>query len=403
MILERIRRARQEYPFQFWLLFVGMIISRTGASMIWPFMMVYISAQLDLPLASVATLFAINSLVGLVTSFVAGPVTDRAGRKGAMVVSLLGSGLSFVGMIWASSYGAFAVLMVLRGALSPLYQVGSNAMLADMLPPEKRDDGYATLRMGSNLGIALGPALGGVIVSQSYAITFSLAAAGMVIFGLLILFMARETMPAAEPKSPSRKACGEPWGGYPQVFRDGRFMTMILSLTLAMIPVTIMWTLLAVHTKQNYGLPESQFGFIPTTNAAMVVALQILVTRYTKRRPPFWMMALGALLYGLGVGSVALGRGFWGFWMSMVIVTCGELILMPTAATYAANLAPADMRGRYMSIYSLAWTVAFAIGPVVGGFLNDNFGPLAIWYGGVAFGLLGALSFARLALAAKRG
>jgi MFS family permease len=87
----------------------------------------------------------------------------------------------------------------------------------------------------------------------------------------------------------------------------------------------------------------------------------------------------------------------------MVIVTCGELILMPTAATYAANLAPVDMRGRYMSIYSLAWTVAFAIGPVVGGFLNDNFGPLAIWYGAAAFGLLSALSFARLALAATRG
>jgi predicted MFS family arabinose efflux permease len=400
MILERIRRTRQEYPFQFWLLFVGMIISRTGASMIWPFMMVYISAQLDLPLASVATLFTINSLMGLVTSFVAGPVTDRAGRKGAMVVSLLGSGLSFVGMIWASSYGAFAVLMVLRGALAPLYQVGSNAMLADMLPPEKRDDGYATLRMGSNLGIALGPALGGVIVSQSYAITFSLAAAGMVIFGLLILFMARETMPAAEPKSEKR---GEPWGGYPRVFRDGRFMAMVLSLTLGMIPVTIMWTLLAVHATQNYGLPESQFGLIPTTNAAMVVALQILVTRYTKRRPPFWMMALGALFYGLGVGSVALGRGFWGFWASMVIVTCGELILMPTAATYAANLAPVDMRGRYMSIYSLAWTAAFATGPVVGGFLNDNFGPLAIWYGAAAFGLLSALSFARLAATRGQG
>jgi MFS family permease len=303
-------------------------------------------------------------------------------------------------MIWARTYGAFAILMALRGALGPLYQVGSNAMLADMLPTEKRDDGYATLRMGSNLGIALGPALGGVIISQSYNITFGLAAAGMAIFGLLILFQARETMPAAEPKSEKRR---EPWGGYPQVLRDGWFMTMILSLTLAMVPVTMMWTLLAVHATQNYGLPESQFGLIPTTNAALVVTLQIFVTGYTTRRLPFWMLALGALLYGLGVGSVALGRGFWGFWASMVIITCGELILMPTAATYAANLAPPDMRGRYMSIYSLAWTVAFAIGPVVGGFLSDNFGSLAVWYGGAAFGLASALSFVRLALAAPRG
>jgi MFS family permease len=86
----------------------------------------------------------------------------------------------------------------------------------------------------------------------------------------------------------------------------------------------------------------------------------------------------------------------------MVTVTLGELILVPTASAYAANLAPADMRGRYMSLYALTWTVASAIGPVAGGLLNDNLGPLAVWYGGAGFGLLSALSFARLAWRAGR-
>jgi MFS family permease len=399
MVLERIRRARQQFPFQFWLLFVGMIISRTGAGMIWPFMIVYISERLELSLTSVASLFTINSVMGLIASFIAGPIADRAGRKGAMVSSLMVGGLGFLGMIPAGTYGAFAALMALRGAFNPLYQVGSNAMLADMLPPEQRDDGYAMLRLGSNLGIALGPALGGIIASRSYAITFALAAAGMVIYGLLVLFLARETLPEAGPERVERR---EPLGGYLYVLKDGPFMTAVFSFTLAMIPMTILWTLLAVHAKQDYGVPESQFGFIPMTNAAMVVALQMLVTRHTKRRPPLWMMTLGALLYGVGVGSVVLGKGFWGFWASMVTVTLGELILVPTASAYAANLAPPDMRGRYMSLYALTWTVASAIGPVAGGFLNDNLGPLAVWYGGGAFGLLGTLSFARVAWRAAR-
>jgi MFS family permease len=105
------------------------------------------------------------------------------------------------------------------------------------------------------------------------------------------------------------------------------------------------------------------------------------------------MLALGTLFYALGVGSVALGRGFWGFWLSMVILSIGELILVPTATTYVASLAPTEMRGRYMGIYSLSWGIAFGIGPVLGGILNDNIGPTAIWVGGLLIGLVSAASF----------
>ena len=110
---------------------------------------------------------------------------------------------------------------------------------------------------------------------------------------------------------------------------------------------------MAVYAKQNYGVPENQYGFIPTTNALMVVFLQLSVTQITKRHPPLNILASGTLIYAIAVGSVALGRGFWGFWFSMVILTVVELIMSPTATTLAANLAPAEMRGRYMSLYGV--------------------------------------------------
>ena len=105
------------------------------------------------------------------------------------------------------------------------------------------------------------------------------------------------------------------------------------------------------------------------------------------------MMAFGALFYMVGVSSVAFGNGFWSFWASMVIITMGELVLVPTTITFAANSAPAAMRGRYMSIYSLAWGVASGIGPLMGGFLNDNFHPRAIWFGGGFSALIGVMIF----------
>jgi len=96
-------------------------------------------------------------------------------------------------------------------------------------------------------------------------------------------------------------------------------------------------------------------------------------------------------IYALGAGSVALMSSFWGFWLSMVILTFGELTLVPTASKYVADLAPADLRGRYMSIHWLGWGLARTLSPIIGGFLNDNIAPRAIWIGGLLIGLTSAL------------
>ena len=104
-------------------------------------------------------------------------------------------------------------------------------------------------------------------------------------------------------------------------------------------------------------------------------------------------MMLGTLFYTLAVGSVAFGHSFLGFWIVIVIMTIGELILMPTASAFVAALAPLDMRGRYMSISGLTWSVAAGIGPIIGGYLNDNIAPAAAWYGGFLIGICGILAF----------
>jgi MFS family permease len=155
----------------------------------------------------------------------------------------------------------------------------------------------------------------------------------------------------------------------------------------------LIWTLMLVYANSSFGVPESLYGFIPATNALMVVFLQIFVTGITKRFRPLPVMLVGTIFYTLGVLSVAFGHSFVGFWISIVVMTIGELIIMPTASTFVANLAPADMRGRYMSIAGLTWNVSLGIAPILGGYLNDNIAPIAIWYGGFIIGLLGILGF----------
>ena len=392
-MLHRFRSIQKEYPLQFWLMFWGMLISTTGSSMIWPFLMIYVSEKLNLPLVEIASLMTLNAAMGLIFSFIAGPITDRVGRKGVMVASLAVNGFGYIFYSHASTFFVFAVVMALNGAFSPLYRVGADSMMADMIPSEKRVDAYSLMRMSNNLGVSLGPAIGGFIAILSYTTAFYIAAAGMVTYSLLLLFFARETLQTR----PSNEIKRERLGGYGRIFRDKKFIPFVATFTLTQICSAMVWVLLSVYTKKNYNMPENLYGLLPTTNAVMVVTLQLLITRHTKRHPPLWMLALGSLFYSIGVGSMALGRGFWGFWMGMVILTIGELILVPTSTTYVANLAPADMRGRYMSIYTLTWGIGSGIGPVLGGFLNDTISPPAIWYGGMVIGLTGAVLFTILA------
>jgi len=345
-------------------------------------------------MTTVTSLVTLQAFVGLISSFIVGPIIDRLGRKWAMVVSLAVNGIGYILMSQASTFPVFAVLMSISGAFNPIYRVGADAMMADLIPPEDRVEAYSLMRMSNNVGIAVGPAIGGFIASTSYTITFFIAATCMLIYCALIAFFAHETLPTLDNPEKTKT---EKFGGYSRVFQDHPFIQFIFIFVASQICATVMWVMLAVYAKENFQVPESQYGFIPMTNALMVVFFQIYVTNITKVYKPLRVLAVGALFYGFGVGSVALGYGFWGFWLSMVIMTIGELIIMPTSQTYAANLAPADMRGRYMSLYGLSWGMASGIGPFMGGILSDHFGPRSPWLAAFVAGLFSSFSFIYLA------
>lgn len=386
-MLTRARSLSNSYPRQFWLLFWGMLVNASGGSMVWPFLTIYLRERLDVPLTTVALMLTANSMAGLVAGSVAGPLVDRFGRKGAMVLSLMMSSMVMLGMSRASSLTAFLTLMLLAGAFQPLYRVGVDAMVADLIPSADRPGAYALLRMIANLGVAIGPAVGGFVASVSYTIAFHVAAGAHALFAGLLLFFARETLPRGEHGRAPRLE------GYGHVLRDRPFLAFCGAYALAGIAYSLMMVLLPVYAKENFAVPERAYGFIMATNAAMVVLLQYSTTRRTRRYAPLPVLAVGSVFYALGVGMVGLSAGFFGFWLAMVILTVGEMMMIPTSTALTANLAPADMRGRYMSVYALTWGLGFGIGPVVGGVLNDNLAPAAIWAFGALVGGLAAAAF----------
>jgi MFS family permease len=401
-LLNKLKLLYNEYPRQYWLMITGVVISTAGGSMIWPFLLIYASSTLDMPLSTVATLISINAGTGLLSSLIAGSLADKIGRKVVMNFSLTVNGLAYFLLMRAETYPQFVGVMIMIGLSNPLYHVGADAMLADMIPSEKRTDAFAINRIANNAAFALGPAIGGFLATRSYDLAFYCAGTGFLLYSVILFFLAGETLntenlPKVSGKSmvvplkPSEGASTVQTEGYGRVFQDKSYMAFVALLSLGLIAPTMLWILMPVYAKTNYGIPEALYGWIPTTNAVMCVFLQYWVTSITRRYRTLPVVSAGMLIYALGVGSVALMSSFWGFLLSMVILTFGELTVVPTASKYVADLAPAGLRGRYMSVHWLGWGLARTLSPIIGGFLNDNIAPRAIWMGGLLIGLTSTL------------
>lgn len=385
---------KQRYPAQFWVMTVGVAVASLGVTMIWPFMMIFTSERLGLPMASVTSLMTINSICGLFSSIIVGPILDRYGRKTPMMLGYVGNAIVYLGYLGASQYWHFALCMALTGLAGPFMRVGASAMIADMFSGEQRTHAFAVYRMVNNIGFGSGPILGGLALQTSYNFGLIAAAVSIGLQALLTLFFVPETL------EPDQRNTGESilqnLMGMLQALKDKILVHMLAASTLQEICARMVWVLLAVYAKVNFGISEVRYGFIPTVNALMVVLLQVIVTQVTRKHREPAMMGLGAALYTLAHLMLALASGFWGLMAAMVVLTFGELIIAPTSTVFVANLAPPDKRGRYLGIYGLIWYVSLAIGPLFAGIMTDTYGPRAPWYGGMVIGLLSVIAFISL-------
>lgn len=389
-MFHRLQTVYASYPSRFWLLAACHLLQRTGASFLWPFLSLIVAEQTGAPLERITALYSVQAVASLIGTSVISSLMDRYGRKRLMLAGLVGVSAVTLLLSQANTLEAWLVLIPLYGTLVPVFIIGANAMVADIVPQEQRTDAYAILRMGANLGISLGPTIGGALIARSHGFAYAgfigLHLALLIPVGLLI----SETLRLRTSEEQTARL------GYGAILRDRPFVVFSAVFLLIELCTTMIFNLLAVYTKQQFGIQENQVGAIVGLNALMVVCFQVFITRQTRRWPPYLMLALGAVFYALGTSSYAIATQFEHFLAGMVIITLGEMIAMPTATALVAHMAPPDMRARYMGIYSVMYTVAAGIGPLIGGQAALRFGPSAIWWSAAVMAGAGALGFVAL-------
>ncbi|HEY3473988.1 MAG TPA: MFS transporter, partial [Anaerolineales bacterium] len=363
--------------------------------MLYPFFALYLTQKFDIGMSTVGLLFAVFSISGMVGSALGGAIADRMGRKTVIIFSLILSSLSALGMGFAPTVGIFIAVVVLVGTLSSIGHPAHEAVVADLLPPARRAEGYGIIRVVFNVAVIIAPPIAGLLIANSYLTLFIVDAAISLISAMIVLLALPETKPQAGSQA-RPETMRQTFAGYGRVFRDTPF--------LAFIGVTVMMTLvymnmnstLGVYLRDEHSLPEIRYGWLLSINAIIVVLFQFWVTRRLEKYKPMLMMAAGSLLYAVGFAMYGFVPTLALFVVAMVIITIGEMVVSPFQQSLVASFAPEHMRGRYMAVSGLSWSISFTIGPYFAGLLLDSANPNLLWVFCGIVGILAALGFATL-------
>lgn len=397
----RLQRTYKEFPPTFWTLISATFIDRLGGALLFPFFALYVTFRFGVGMTEVGILFAIFAISSIFGGILGGAVTDKFGRRAALIFGLVTSALSSLGMGLTNDLFLLYILAVFVGLLSNTGGPAQQAMIADLLPESKHAEGYGILRIVVNLAVVIGPAIGGLLAARSYLLLFVIDAVTSTITALIVFFILPETKP--EPSADEVElTLLQTVGGYRIVLRDGIFMAFIVASIMMVMVYTQMNSTLSVYLRDIHGVPEQGFGWILSLNAAMVVLFQFWVSRRTAARSPLLVMTVGTLFYAAGFALYGFVATYWLFMVAMVIITVGEMIVVPVAQTVAARLAPSHMRGRYMAMYGFSWAIPTAIGPLAAGLIMDNLNPDWVWYASGVLGLAAAGAYALLHLRAAR-
>ncbi|MFF5495993.1 MDR family MFS transporter [Streptomyces aquilus] len=385
------QRLRQ-LPRSAWVIFAGMFLIKFG-NFLNVFLVLFLVAQ-GFSAAQAGLALAVVGLGTFLGNMIGGTVADRFGRRSAIAVSMFGSAAATAAVPFTDGLVTTTALVGLVGVFAQLYRPAAGALLVDVVEGEQRVMAFAVLRLAVNVGMAVGPLVGGLLSAASYTYLFAGDALFSFAFGTLALLL----LPAGRPPKAAvtvSEASGK--GGYREVFTDRPYVLFLLSMVAATFVYGQATATLPLHVT-DAGLSNTVYGLLLGLNALLCVVIELPLTRHTERRDPRRVIALGLLLLGAGMGLTGAMNAVWLLALTVVLWTVAETVYTPIANAYPAEFSPAHLRGRYQGAEGLAHTLGGTLGPAVGGLLYGINAPLH-WTVCAAVAVLGAV----LVLGAKPG
>jgi MFS family permease len=364
-----------------WLLLLAMLAFRFGQGMYFPFSTIHFHNVVGIPLSLVGVGLAALAVASVASGLVSGPLSDRYGRKPVMLAALAGSAAAFCAFSLIEGFAGYLLVSVAAGlAGNSTFDAARNAMVADVTEPGRRSRAYGLVRVGGNVGWALGPMVAGLAAAavgsgEIYRTLFLCASVLMALVAVVLAFAVEESLPALSERAPRMGA-----SGLRAALTDGPFLALLAAGVLLYYVFTQDWQALPVYAKNFLAVPDGRIGLFLGANGVMVILLQLPISYAIDRTSKVGALVIGAALFAASSATLLLTESFLGILVAFALFfTLAEMILEVAGAALAADLAPVRLRGTYLALFGVCFGAAYGVSPIVAGALLEARLPDLIW------------------------
>jgi len=377
-------RFKSYHPIVYSLL-LGAFILAIGECISILYLPLYIVKEHQIDPVLIGLIAGVGSLSSTFGGFIAGTLSDFIGRKKVILGSLYASSLIFFGFMLSKHPFFLVIFMILEGITSSFFGPVAKALMADLTVPERRMRIFSIRYTINNVGYAIGPTIGIYFWMKDTIDPFMIT--GFLHLGYCLLlqsFMKRYSISSykeTDEKVTLRGAIG--------VIRYDRILFYFVLGGIISTIVHGKWSVsIQQFLQQSFHDGEYLYAILLTVNSIGVILLQYPLTRWTERIRPMSIVAMGSILFAIGMAGFSLSTNWTLFILFMVIFTVGEILVIPAEYIMIDRITPGSMRGMYYGAQHLTQVGGF-LGPVVGGFFLSKYGGFTMF---MVFALLCIIS-----------
>ncbi len=365
-----------------WLAFIT-LVNRAG-TMVIPFLSLYLTTDLNFSLDDVAwimTAFGFGSLVG---SWIGGKLTDVIGYYKVMVISLILSGFLFIGMQYLETFNTVCIGIFGLMAVADMFRPAMFVALNAYSKPENKTRSITLIRLAINLGFSAGPAVGGLIITtMSYGALFWIDGFSCMLAGFLLL----KVLHPKKSKTIYTEESTHPLSAY----SDKSFIIFLVAMVIFGIVFLQLISTIPYFYKEGIGLTEFEIGLLMAMNGLLIFIFEMPLIKWFEDKT---FTKIGLMIFGLILICISflflIIHPWLGFIIiSMILLTFGEMIVFPFSNSFALDRAQRGLKGQYMALYSIAFSISHIFAHNVGFHLIDSYGFDITWTIMSVFGLLG--------------
>jgi MFS family permease len=374
-------KAYSGLPKTVWFLSFVVLINRTG-SIVFFFMTLYLTSQKNYTVAEAGQMISVYGLGALFGALLGGWLTDKIGSMKVQLYSLILSGIGYLVLGYAEQSIQIAVLLFVIAVVSESFRPANATAIAEVTSPEIRSRAYALNRLAVNVGVTIGPAVGGFLATVSYMYIFWIDGFTCLAASLFLWFLLDKfKYDASKSDEDKNIAVVSPWKDKIYLFA----LSLLLLMGFAFVQIFNTWPL---YLKSIYNLLEDKIGLLLALNAIMVAFIEMPLIHNLEKYNVIKIMGLGGFLLLLGFALLPFGDSFLFAAVTVVVWSTGEMLVFPFMAGFISNRANDNNRGKYMGMFSFTFALALVIGPALGTWIYDSYSPILLWYG---IGFTGAI------------